>query len=478
MTPLPENLELADLLLADPRLRLHADTATLGSFAGVCRPGDGAGPGWVVVLQPDDLGATARQTVQDYRDYAGIICLFVPDADLVAACAQRRVPLIVGEGLMPVDIHSLVAHLRSRVPNLKKWRKLTASESLSSALLSDAPERELLRRYAAMTGETLLLIDLAGAVVVSTGSLPARSVVRWLRGVTDTTGELRLGRWTVFAQLIAGTDAERVAGEGMWLVRGLRSDTAPDPHEPAADALVSLLLVVMETRRTVVRDSLADASQVLHALISPESNADVVKDQLARRGFAEGVTVRMLVGGSQRHLFDAEAVERPAEIAAAKSVPIIIGFAGGNLTVVTTDTPAAADIAGVLPGPVGISEPFDHVSFGPRAWRQAFVAALVAGQNASVTVHSMEFTACSAVQKAAAALGRHELGRCVSLLDEKISALKDGPEIMTALVAHGHSPTKAARALRVHVNTVRNRLKELNARPADLELWALWRAID
>ena len=65
----------------------------------------------------------------------------------------------------------------------------------------------------------------------------------------------------------------------------------------------------------------------------------------------------------------------------------------------------------------------------------------------------------------------------MSALDAAIAGLKEGAAVFTAYEAEGFSVPRAAKALGVHPNTVRNRLEELGAvvrfGEADLSLWAL-----
>ena len=93
----------------------------------------------------------------------------------------------------------------------------------------------------------------------------------------------------------------------------------------------------------------------------------------------------------------------------------------------------------------------------------------------------MEFSQCSAIEKAAAYLGQRGLEDAVWQLDRAIGSIKDGEEIFHAYEAEGFSVARAAKVVDVHANTVRHRLEALAERirfsDADLVLWVLWKAL-
>lgn len=478
-----DTLSLADLAVEEPRLMPAAPLKEDSNFIGACHLGDGDVDGWLVVVEPAK-GDFTRADVNSVSSAAGIVWLGakVPAGIISEAHKVGLAVLSARGGLSATDIFAAVGRLHRRAPNLRTWRKLTASEKLSSALLSSSPEAELLRRYAALTGEALALFTIDGRVHSAAGQLPARSIARQLRGLDEDTLTFSLGRWKMYATYIYHSEADRAAAQGLWLVRGTRTSAPPDPHEPAAAALEDLILVVTESRRTIARDELADASVLLRAFVRPEADQDVVSEGLLRRGFAAGSRVHLLVAGRAGEGLNPGVYEAPAAVAAHASVPILVGHVGGVINVLTTHNHAVDAIARELPSPVGISAPVDQLTGGRHAWRQARVAQLVAGRDSRLSNVSTHFEQCSAAEQAAAMLDSVSLAACVRDLDQAISEVKGAEELVEAMVRHNYSPSATASALGVHSNTVRNRLSQIKNRTragaADFELWHLWRSLE
>ena len=191
--------------------------------------------------------------------------------------------------------------------------------------------------------------------------------------------------------------------------------------------------------------------------------------------------MRLIVSDSVKDSYRSDVRDKAFAVAQDAGVPLVLGYVAGRTCVLTTQSGAEAKIADVLFGSVGLSDGFDTVQEGPQAWLQALVAAVVVERKHSLHLQSMEFSQCSAIEKAAAYLGQRGLEDAVGDLDRAIGSIKDGEEIFHAYEAESFSVARAAKVVGVHANTVRHRLEALAERirfsDADLVLWALWKAL-
>lgn len=465
-------LLLSDLVLEEPRLQPCAGTAEV-RFAGLGSAREGAGSGWLVFAEPS---ASARHTAHELADAAAIIVL----ADETVGRAQEDfggVPVVLGApGLTRADVRRAVDELWRRTPNHRAWQRMRANERLSTALMAQRPESELLARAVELTGDAYLLLTRDGEVVASVGELPSRTVgpqlVRWPEG----EGRLHAGRWTMAARLLVSDETDRASGGGVWLVRGNRSGREPDLDEPACTALCELLVVVAVSKRNLERARLTDSTVLLTGLCDANANKEELEQALVRRGFSEA-GLHIFVAGTANDAYRPQIAQEATPVAARAGVPLLIGHVRGRTTVVSTESSALSEIARVLPGPVGISNAFMDVQGGALAWRQAVVAAVATQRRRVVDAHHLFFAQCTATETLAATAGFERLAQAVSALDAAIAGLKEGAAVFTAYEAEGFSVPRAAKALGVHPNTVRNRLEELGAvvrfGEADLSLWAL-----
>lgn len=474
-------LHIADLVVMEPRLRRINKAQDSEVFVGLCAEGDGDVTGWLVLPRAE---GTPRAIQRRLANAAGVVFLEseFPEQEILDS-VDGTVSLLYGtEGLTRQDIRRAVDELLRRQPNLTSWRKLSTIGQLSPGLVNPAPESEILSRFARFSGDSVLLLAVDGRVIAAAGELPARSIARSLSVVTNhSTTTLHVGRWKVFARWLNLAGESPSFDHGYWLIRGRQTSRDADFDDPAFAALEELLTASLLAQRNIQRNHVAESSALLMALCDDSSNKEEVTTTLRRRGFSEHAKMRLIVSDSVKDSYRSDVRDKAFAMAQDAGVPLVLGYVAGRTCVLTTQSGAEAKIADVLFGSVGLSDGFDTVQEGPQAWLQALVAAVVVERKHSLHLQSMEFSQCSAIEKAAAYLGQRGLEDAVGDLDRAIGSIKDGEEIFHAYEAEGFSVARAAKVVGVHANTVRHRLEALAERirfsDADLVLWALWKAL-
>lgn len=474
-------LHIADLVVMEPRLRRINKAQDSEVFVGLCAEGDGDVTGWLVLPRAE---GTPRAIQRRLANAAGVVFLEseFPEQEILDS-VDGTVSLLYGtEGLTRQDIRRAVDELLRRQPNLTSWRKLSTIGQLSPGLVNPAPESEILSRFARFSGDSVLLLAVDGRVIAAAGELPARSIARSLSVVTNhSTTTLHVGRWKVFARWLNLAGESPSFDHGYWLIRGRQTSRDADFDDPAFAALEELLTASLLAQRNIQRNHVAESSALLMALCDDNSNREEVTTTLRRRGFSEHAKMRLIVSDSVKDSYRSDVRDKAFAVAQDAGVPLVLGYVAGRTCVLTTQSGAEAKIADVLFGSVGLSDGFDTVQEGPQAWLQALVAAVVVERKHSLHVQSMEFSQCSAIEKAAAYLGQRGLEDAVGALDRAIGSIKDGEEIFHAYEVEGFSVARAAKVVGVHANTVRHRLESLAERirfsDADLVLWALWKAL-
>ena len=474
-------LHIADLVVMEPRLRRINKAQDSEVFVGLCAEGDGDVTGWLVLPRAE---GTPRAIQRRLADAAGVVFLEseFPEQEILDS-VDGTVSLLYGtEGLTRQGIRRAVDELLRRQPNLTSWRKLSTIGQLSPGLVNPAPESEILSRFARFSGDSVLLLAVDGRVIAAAGELPARSIARSLSVVTNhSTTTLHVGRWKVFARWLDLAGESPSFDHGYWLIRGRQTSRDADFDDPAFAALEELLTASLLAQRNIQRNHVAESSALLMALCDDSSNKEEVTTTLRRRGFSEHAKMRLIVSDSVKDSYRSDVRDKAFAVAQDAGVPLVLGYVAGRTCVLTTQSGAEAKIADVLFGSVGLSDGFDTVQEGPQAWLQALVAAVVVERKHSLHLQSMEFSQCSAIEKAAAYLGQRGLEDAVGDLDRAIGSIKDGEEIFHAYEAESFSVARAAKVVGVHANTVRHRLEALAERirfsDADLVLWALWKAL-
>lgn len=474
-------LHIADLVVMEPRLRRINKAQDSEVFVGLCAEGDGDVTGWLVLPRAE---GTPRAIQRRLANAAGVVFLEseFPEQEILDS-VDGTVSLLYGtEGLTRQDIRRAVDELLRRQPNLTSWRKLSTIGQLSPGLVNPAPESEILSRFARFSGDSVLLLAVDGRVIAAAGELPARSIARSLSVVTNhSTTTLHVGRWKVFARWLNLAGESPSFDHGYWLIRGRQTSRDADFDDPAFAALEELLTASLLAQRNIQRNHVAESSALLMALCDDSSNKEEVTTTLRRRGFSEHAKMRLIVSDSVKDSYRSDVRDKAFAVAQDAGVPLVLGYVAGRTCVLTTQSGAEAKTADVLFGSVGLSDGFDTVQEGPQAWLQALVAAVVVERKHSLHLQSMEFSQCSAIEKAAAYLGQRGLEDTVGELDRAIGSIKDGEEIFHAYETERFSVARAAKVVGVHANTVRHRLEALTERirfsDADLVLWALWKAL-
>ncbi|OFT63018.1 hypothetical protein HMPREF3149_02290 [Corynebacterium sp. HMSC05E07] len=474
-------LSIADLVVMEPRLRRITKASEGEDFVGLCSEGDGDAAGWLVLPQ---VQGTPRAIQRRLSDAVGVV-FFESDftEQEILDSVDGSVALLYGTGgLTRQDVRRAVDELLRRQPNLVVWRKLSAIGQLSPGLVNPTPESEILSRFASFSGDSMLLLSIDGQVVAGAGELPARTIARSLSVVTRrSTTTLHVGRWKVFARWMDIAGESPSFDHGYWLIRGRQTSQDVDFDDPSFAALEELLTVSLVAQRNIQSNHVAESTALLEALCGDNSNKEEAATALCRRGFSERAKMRLIISDSVKDAYRSDVRDKVFALAYDAGVPMVLGYVAGRTCVLTTQSGTEHKIAELLFGSVGLSDPFESVEEGASAWRQALVAAVVVERKHSLHMQSLEFAHCSAVEKAAAYLGKRDLDKAVGELDRAIHEVKNGEEILRAYEAQGFSVAKAAKVTGVHANTVRHRLEALEERvrfaEADLALWAVWNAL-
>ncbi|MEJ6019283.1 helix-turn-helix domain-containing protein [Corynebacterium sp. H113] len=470
---------LGDLMLAHTELRLVTETNTNRSMTAMCRLGDGEVADWFVIV---DGAQRARGAAAIHQLTTAGAVLWHGDSvppEVVSAAGGHGIPLVqLPESTPLTEIYAAVAALGQRVRDTSSWRKLTAIDRLSSALMSRQPEAELISEYTRLTNNTALLTNIDGDVVASTGQLPARTLARVLRGRRPTTHSARIGRWAVTAIPITAGDGAWAVGDGKWFVIGVRAADPPLAHDPVALAAQKLLLVATESRRQLSQAETMRATSVVASLIYGDGDIDELVNALVSRGFSRDAEYRIIAAGNRRKAAEPGVGVAAAEAAARSSAPLLLAPVEGRLVAVVESGLADDAIAAALPEPVGMSQPFGRVRTAQQAWRQAKVAQL--SETPHETVRS--FDDCAAFAQAAALLDAAALAQCVRKTDTALDSLGDGYQLANALMEENFVVKATAKRMGVHMNTVRNRLDvlydERGITREDIVMWHLWRQLD
>ncbi|MDO5032133.1 helix-turn-helix domain-containing protein [Corynebacterium sp.] len=503
-------LTLGDVLHAEPRLQLagyagaqpdadaplaglltYAESAPDTGDAGAAAEAGNIARPWLISATPAD--GELAVLVRSRPHAAAFVWFGPPPAQTHVSGPTRDLPpvFVAGEGLTHAELRACVDAQIRKQPNIREWRRLSAVEALSSALATANPEQEMLARYAALTGEAALIVTLDGDIRASVGELPARSIVRTLIREAGTELSYRSGRWALRAIQAGVNPAVQVGGETLWVVRGRRNDRIPDAAAPAAIALRDVLGTLVEARRHHSQDRVMGSTEILLRLTRLDANKDGLAEALERRGFSGRAQLRLIHAGTVNEVHRQEFLMPVTAAAEREMIPLLAGYVDGRIAVLVADGPGVDAVVGALPAPVGVSACFSSRSDGVVSWREARVAAAIAGvdmnkpvdnaQNAGDSA-SVFFEACGAAARAAAQLGSLRLGECVASLDAALEGIKEAQEVLTAWVQEEFSIPRAAKRLGRHANTVRNRLDEISQvyplSMADAQLWYLWRIVD
>jgi hypothetical protein len=381
--------------LPDPGRYLSAGELVLSGLLWWRRPGD-AEP-FVAALARAGAAALAASGA----DSGGI------PAEVVAACERHRIPLLE----VPTDLSFSV--ITEQVVLALAAASDSARKRLHAA--ADAPIETLLERASAELGLPCWVLSTLGRVIAGTAPLPlpAEDVVHRYAGKQDTAGPLTLtpveGRhavpWLIAVGGPLSTAQTELTEELAGLVGVTRARATPAGAEPAG-----------EVRVVALRTEGSDESR------------DVLRELLPERTLVEpgGETTYAVTG------------QWPPDAAAA-------------LSTVEPLLRARRILCGVSdPGNRGEAREVAAYALSVAARRPGRVVVVPGGE---VGVHQLLLA--GAPDGLRAALRRRVLG---PLLDYDAEQHTDLVHTVRVFLECSGSPTRAAKALHVHVNTLRYRI--------------------
>jgi len=321
----------------------------------------------------------------------------IPD-DLIEACTRHRIPLLE----VPIDLSFSV------VTEQVVLALAAASESARKRLLAaaDAPLETLLERASAELGQPCWVVSALGREVAGTAPLPVPAIEVVRRGaLTLVPVEGRHAvPWLIAVGGLLSTAQEELAGELAGLVGVARARMQRVEAVPSGDVRV----VALRTEGT-------------------QESRDVLLELLP--------TASVESGGETTY---AVTTDWPSDVVTALSTVEPLLTAGRVLCGVSD------------PGPVSQSRAVARYALEVAAARPGPVSVVPGGE---VDVHRLLLAGAPAELRAA--LRRRVLG---PLLDYDAEQHADLVHTVRVFLECSGSPTRAAKALHVHVNTLRYRI--------------------
>jgi len=349
---------------------------------------------------------------------------------------------------------------------------LTAPQAYLLAGLADPkPERDILERLSRLTGIDLVLLSPWGEVV-------ARAGAGGWRPRQQAAGAAPVTQWPEGKVRLGGRAANLYRVESGGRLRGvLLAFEPPGASAPWLELTRSLLIAAADVRAADVRAEAAAGSALLAAWLAVPGSADHFAPSLARAGFEDGAAYRVAV--AEETEAQAETVQEAGEeYFHQRGVPALAAAEGPLVTwvfvVPAQDSPgggAHADalhraLTAALNAPddrarLGVSRPHRALADVATARRQARLAlGSKAAGDGVVTFDDLDPIAWLLEQPQAdlALLQRRMLG---PLLDADRSG-----KLAATLTSYLEAPGDLARLadhLGIHVNTLRYRLKRIEA---------------
>lgn len=452
----------------------------------IAHPSDWLQPGTVMLTtgllygEPDKRGKSARAFRALVRELVsagvaalgyglGVVTDDVPRALVDEANRQHfAVFTVPREVSFMTVIDRVVEQTHSGEPHSLR-RVLQMQDHLLDALGATEPEQELISRLSAILRCSVLLYNELGDVVASSGKAPSHLMRSQLRG---RSGHLRfsVGKWSVTA------DSIEPGGEPHWLVVASTRHEIPDAlARSTLEVAVRLLNAIERSRYRAAVQNRARQAAFVRELVAGE-----IVDQFGAEGHLEslrfGHRPRLRVFAmSPTADYDAgrwatraptvlDALEQDAlDLARLMRLPVMFAQLDDQLIgVLAADVPAVHGwITNQPEGTVcGLSEPFQDVRTGPERFRNA-QRAMRAAQTRNLrhtkfedvgiadwllTGHHREATVAKATDQLAV-LGRHS----------------GYLEFVRTFFANDLDVAATAKALNVHPNTVRHKVKRVEA---------------
>lgn len=399
----------------------------------------------------------------------GVVTDEVPRALVDEANRHHFAVFTVPREVAFMTVIDRVAEQTRSVESHSLRRAFQMQDQLLDALGAADPEQELISRLAAILRCSVLLYNELGDVVASSGKAPSHLMRSQLRG---RSGHLRfsVGKWTVTA------DPIEPGGEPHWLVVASTRHEVPDAlARSILEVSVRLLNAIERSRYRAAVENRARQAAFVRELVAGE-----IIDQFSAEGHLESLRFGhrpqlRVFAMSPSDGYDAgrwvtraatalDALEADAlDLARLMRLPVMFAQLAEQLIgVLAADVPAVNGwIANQPEGAVcGFSEPFQDVRTGPERLRNA-QRALRAAQT-----RNLRHTKFEDVGIADWLLTGQHRETTVAKATEQLAVLgqHDGYlDFIRTFFSHDLDVVATAKALNVHPNTVRHRVKRVES---------------
>lgn len=483
-----DDVRLIDLLMdPDLGLELVSDcnphiTVSAAHSIEIAHPSSWLKPGTVMLTTGALFGSDAANPAQALRGLVrelvtagvaaigygvGVVTEEVPRALIDEANRHHFAVFTVPPDVPFMRVIDRVVEQTHAGPSHSLRRTLQMQDQLLDALAASEPEQELVARLASMLRSSVVLYNEFGDVVASSGRAPSHLVRAQLRG---RSGHLRfrVGKWSVAAESI------EPGGEKHWLVVASTRHELPDTLARATvDVALRLLNAIERSRyRATVENRSRQASFVRSLVTGQILDQFSAESHLEALRFGHRPRLRVFVMFADDQYDDGRWAARAATFLDAMEddaidnarlmrLPVMFGQVDDEIVgVLPADVPALNGwISNLSDHTVcGFSEPFQDVRSGPERLRNA-QRALRAAQTRGLRHINFEnvgiadwlLTGQDPTTTAGKALAQ-------------LAPLGDQHDYLTFLrtyFSENLDVTATARALDVHPNTVRHRVKRV-----------------
>lgn len=477
-------------LLAVHGLGLHLmtegdpDTPLLGAHAiEVENPSRWMKPGWLMLTTGARFGGPGeyldleRELVRELST-AGIAALAfgvgiyhgaVPSA-LVDEAERCDLPLLSVPLETPfLEVIDVVHRATLTADVYLQRRTVHIQDYLLESLAEHDPLSALVYRLAELLRGSVVLYDQSGNVMASSGVGPTQTIRNEIAGRPVDRRSFAVGRWHVLA------DPIRTDTVLQWLaVASRRRSVSEDLVEPAMEAARRVVTMIVRSRASIRTEDRLRCTELLRMVTSGEPASPYVWDRLEMHGFRRDDEIRMLAlteaapdspswhpwrGANER----AGLVASLQEAATEAEMPLLVA----------TDEDRVLALAGAAQSGLrrwwanvprtthcGMSEPFHDLSLGPVRRREAELA-LASAQRSEQRM--LAFERIGLVDWLIAARDPESVR---AKARQVLTPISDRPPLLGALreyLRFDCDVQRTARALGLHPNSVRYRLKQVSA---------------
>lgn len=427
---------------------------------------------------------SASKLIDELRN-AGVAALFfgigvyfeeVPSV-LVAACRSAKFPLYtVGSDVPFYHVENFINQSRVSPDTYHLKRAIWLTNDLLQSIASDTPIRALVGRLAVACRGTAVLFEDAGRIVEVIGDGPTHLIWRALQEDNGGTDLLEIGRWHVMARPIV------LRGESFILALASRnSGVMAELGELLLETAQRLLGAIGGMSYMGISRERHENAQLLTVLQDGIPTAREYRYWERMRGFRfvpyERLRAVVAVAIDEYKPLPSALLSSLFELAAASGLGLLLAENSrgpdppAGLHALTSDSSVLSAWLELLSEAlvIGLSEPFSDLAATPEAFRDAETAVSIAKRRARASLKANSPTRrfvvyLDEVDPATWLLARRDSPRTEDKLDRFVRPIRPDHDLLETLIAYlarAQDVAEVARALFVHSNTVRYRLKKI-----------------